>query len=821
MAGTNQYLIDLIFEAKGVEKTEERVKKITKAIDGLGKPVGKTVQQMGDFERAMKRVAVVVPVWMAARMALQAILTPIKELGKALMELDTGLAKVATVSRISASEQKKFFADLQVAAFKYYTTSSASMKEITEAMYQIGTAGRTVTEIMQGFSHVLDLSIATFGNVVDAGRTLTGVLNVYGDSMPGLVTSNERMRYIADLLTYTWSNNQVELNEISTAMGYVGAAGDMLNVDLKTLVGTIGFLNTGLLRGSKAGTSLLNAFIQIAASSDKLRNLGVVFDPRRPLDLIDVMTQLHNKFLESGNTLAFTEDLFDIFGKRGGRAIALIMQDWDNWIKRIRVADSEFTKFAENTRETAEKTLPKAFGKFFKLGVLGGKTPTINPLTQFFNNQAKQLEKNIELLEIYRALIAKGYKLPPLSVKFAGGDLFGGMKEFVGEDLAKQITPLKEFFELIGEAEISAELAKQTEENANNLASAAERAKNLFDTSAQLGYSWEHMVSTTGKMLVPLLNMTEEELKQSEHLKKIYEYRLKNLNVAKKEESVAKGISTGLKQKLEQDDLEVKYSLMKIAGAEDEELAYTKITDKVNELNNLAKQENERRKSTGQEVYKMISLTDILNGNWKNILNSGLLILDKEKDITEFEKLRASIITGLNQKYQKQVDTLRDLAMQYEKADAFEKSRLRRVAELATMTPEELRRAYESSAFDKNLIIDYWDTFTKEAQNAIIETTTLFKDMINKIPKEEITGILNIKAPEIATTMRTMTPAEQAKIPPITNITNVGAQQVNVTVEATGNAEEIATLLTDKVKQELLLDEDFRNAFARRLIPIL
>ena len=817
---TTQYLIEIIFQAKGAEPTAEKIKKIKSAIEGIDKPAKQTMAQMNDFHRALARVAVVVPMWAAARMAFQAILAPIKEVIKAFTELDAGLAKVMTVTRIAASEQKKFYGELATAAVKYYASSSASMKDITEAMYQIGTAGRSTTEILHGFSSVLNLSIATFGNVIDAGRVLTGILNVYGNSLTDQITATEKMRYISDLLTHTWSNHQVELNEIATAMGYVGAAGETLNIDLKTIVGTIGFLNTGLLRGSKAGTSLLNAFIQIASASDKLRGLGIVFDPRKPLDFVDVMTQLHNQFVESGRSLAMTEDLFDIFGKRGGKAIAVIMEEWEKWRKSISMADSDFQGFAERTKDTAEKTVVKAFQKMFRAMMAGGKElKGTNPLTDFFNNQADLIMKNIEDVKAYQTLIAKGFKFPETTKIIPKiGIGLGGWQEIVPKDLETRIAPIKEFFELIGEAEISENIAKQTEETAINLSSAAERARQLFDVGAQMGLSWRELVKEASSLLPPLLGMTKEEMLQSEHLKNIYEYRKKNLVIAQAEEKVAVGISTALKTKLAQHDLEVKYSLMKTAGAEDEEVAYIKIVDKVKELNDLATKENERRKESGQTLYDMVSLSSVLAGNWGKILNSASVILDKDKDITEFEKLRADIITGLNTKYQKQVNLLRDLTMQYEKADMFEKSRLRRTSELTTMSPKELATAYESSVFDKNLILDYWTSFSEESRKAIEETTVLFKDMLNKIPRESFETMLKPILPEIAPTRAVPLETQAAPTPQQLNVTNVGAQNVEVNVNVPSqDPDEIAGLVGNKVKDSLLTDEEFQSTFAKKL----
>ena len=815
MAANYEYLIETIFRERGITPTAKKIKEIDRAFTKIGESGKKNVQQMGDFEKALRRVAIVVPIWALARAAIQAITAPIKEVTKALLELDTGLSKVATVSRVSLGEQKQFFTDLTAAAFNYYRTSSASMKDITESMYQIGTAGRSTTEILKGFNHVLDLSIATFGNVTDAGRTLTGVLNVYGASLTNQITATEKMKYIADLLTYTWSNNQVELNEIALAIGYAGAAANSLDIDLKTLVGTIGFLNTGLLRGSKAGTSLLNAFIQIATSTEKLRNLGIVFDPRKPLDFLDVMTQLRARFEETGKSLAFTEELFDVFGKRGGRAISIIINDWDSWIERIKTADSEFKDFAESTRQTAEKTLPKAFGKFFKLRFIPADIKTgLNPLTEFFNNLNKQIIQNQEDLRDYYDLIEEGYDLPPVKIVPTPG-VIGGFK-FIAPELDKMTEKALEFKRLIDWKGSLEEANKELEKSAKQIQTDADLAKIFLDASIDLGHSWKDLDEETKNMIFNYAGINRENEKQVKELEKIYNYRFKIAQQARAEEKATNNISLGLVKKLEQNDLETKYALMKVKGAEDEEIAYIKLVDRVRELNRLAEQDNERRREAGKTLYQTLNLTDVLRGNWSKIFQSGSLILDKEKDVLAIEKLRTQIITAQNQKYQDQVDTLKSLALEYEQADMFEKGRLRRVAELAAMTPERLKQVFESSTYDKNLIIEYWNTFSQEARDALIETTTLYKDFINKLPKETLTNILSVRQPRF----EPFRAPEALKAPVTNNITNKGAEIINIAVHAPGaTSEEIARITSEYIKRELLANDDFQSIFARKITP--
>jgi hypothetical protein len=97
------------------------------------------------------------------------------------------------------------------------------------------------------------------------------------------------------------------------------------------------------------------------------------------------------------------------------------------------------------------------------------------------------------------------------------------------------------------------------------------------------------------------------------------------------------------------------------------------------------------------------------------------------------EKTQNQLIDARLQKRKQEEDKLASLAMQYEKADASEKSRLRRVAELATMTPESFAAIYQSGGLDKTIIEDYWNYFTEEAQVAATKTIEIFREMQNRL----------------------------------------------------------------------------------------
>jgi hypothetical protein len=97
-----QKAINLPWDSKQAATYESAVRKAFGVVEQSKKPLTEASTGMNDFVNAMRRALIVAPVWMVMRAGIQAVVAPVKELVKAFLELDAGLAKVMTVSRISA-----------------------------------------------------------------------------------------------------------------------------------------------------------------------------------------------------------------------------------------------------------------------------------------------------------------------------------------------------------------------------------------------------------------------------------------------------------------------------------------------------------------------------------------------------------------------------------------------------------------------------------------------------------------------------------------------------------------------------------------------
>jgi len=126
-------------------------------------------------------------------------------------------------------------------------------------------------------------------------------------------------------------------------------------------------------------------------------------------------------------------------------------------------------------------------------------------------------------------------------------------------------------------------------------------------------------------------------------------------------------------------------------------------------------------------------------------------IQDQEDSIA---KMRISVLSEEKKR-------LTDIFMQYEQADALQKARIRRFIELSQMSAETIAQRFKNDMFDKNIIQEYWSSFSESARQAIGEVLrqqfnlpqakipgetgmTISKDIANKAIGTKIQGTQDI-----------------------------------------------------------------------------
>ena len=147
---------------------------------------------------------------------------------------------------------------------------------------------------------------------------------------------------------------------------------------------------------SKSGTSLVNAFIQLARKSERLSELGITIDTSKPLDFLEVMDKLQARFEDNKLSLEDLSRVMATFGIRGGRAVGLLLTNYEVFKKSLKDTKTQAEDFGKIMRVIAEDNIPAAATKIKNsftaiwMDVLDDVKP---PFMNFLTDIQDQLDK--------------------------------------------------------------------------------------------------------------------------------------------------------------------------------------------------------------------------------------------------------------------------------------------------------------------------------------------------------------------------------------------------------------------------------------------
>ena len=727
---------ELSYVANSARVTDTTMKTATKSVGDLAAQMGKLAI----------RAALVAPLWMAVRGAIQGVLGTIQDIIQAYRELDEGMRRVMAVATYTTETQARTYAELEHSAKVYFASSAVGFKEITEAMYQLGTAGRSTEEMLSGFNHILDLAAGTFGNVATAGKTVSGILNVFEKQLKAVGTTSDQIQYVADLLAVAWKNNQIELSELATAMSYLGSVGGALEMDLKELIASASVMSDALNRGGKGGRLLARSFTEIIHDSRKLRQLGVLFDPSQPLNYYDVMKQIHDLYVKQEGSMSFVNELISIFGQQGSRAVLNVVQQWEKFNKELARTPEEIKGIAKQLKELSEGSWWKIISILWKQTWMGiPKEGTGKGPKDFFIGLAASGNETIETVKkLQDAVEFLGDSLTEeerrVVSKVKGRNIFSGYLKgivpFGTENLmniANTTRALEENREVIDELIDRYDALRITEEAYANIRKKAgekeapyvepttkQKTQNFLKFLDKWIASGKEISDMNDGQIMFLATFIGRQKESLEINRAAFEEMAKGAKIQK---SSVDALLLADKIKVKQIEDESKYNKLRFEGLSESAVIMEKINDFVNDYNTVvlasAKSEEEKQKflittqdilsDTSDELYRHLMLTEDIEAATK-LKTAAIEAFQKEyADLTSKEKESLEINYKLN-------------LMQ---ADGLLTTRERILAEMEVVKASE----YEYQGRAKNLkLLDLESQYLVELKKEVSEYATTIRD---------------------------------------------------------------------------------------------
>lgn len=267
-------------------KTEAELKDVNQALTKHRREMGVTGNSYTNFsakaERLSKNLSRVgtklhdtgQKARMTGRTMTTSVTLPIVGLGVATLktaaDFEASMSKVAAISGATGDELKS----LENQAKELGRTTKFSASEAAEAQTFLAMAGFKSNQILKAMPGLLSLAAA--GNL-DLGRAADIASNI----MSAFTIKAENAGHVSDVLAEASANANTNVEQLGTAMQYLGPVSNALGWSLEEATSAVMALSDAGLQGEKAGAAFSTSLTRISKptkeASKVMENLGMKF----------------------------------------------------------------------------------------------------------------------------------------------------------------------------------------------------------------------------------------------------------------------------------------------------------------------------------------------------------------------------------------------------------------------------------------------------------------------------------------------------------------------------------------------------------------
>lgn len=802
--------IKLVLEGKdqvvrGLEQTQQAAQqlsktKVTTVFDKQGVATGKQIEEtftkikpaaaqaatgMKDFEKALSRVMIVAPVWMAARAAIQLVTTTIQEGFQVWQDFERQLIKSKAVVHGFSGTTEEAMVKLESRIREFSKESGIALTDLTSAFYRFGTVGIKFEESLSGAIASAKLATATLGDTDTISRSLAMTYRLLGDSIDQTLSPMEKQESLAGKIFHLWKTNAFESNEFASSLNNFASTANVANFTTDQTISLLSALGTAGVQGARGGTLLKTAIQKLVENLDILApKLGIAVNPEleNTFDVFMKVLETINKLSQTkGVPVEALNSIKEIFGGvRGGQVITALnalLPELKKNLSDVGKDPQEFIKGLNDRFKEVNDTLPiqldilkrmkETIGETFVKGITGADDfkdalKSVNAYLVGVADLAGEVGKFIKFWSNPVGAIKKEFKLSAQEAELFGKRVDDALAGILS--LSDTVATINMVEDLWGKDAYSKDVV-------NRIRSTAVGLSDMLGVQERVNQSIEDYntnVIQAGKPKAEQINPNQNLLNQLELQTKSAKEGLNVINLQ------TKGYGEG-------------------------DIALSKLTQEVDKMVELYNSLDKVQAGTLPTLDKQVVLTDAMNRNWQGIIDKSKGTISVVNELTNLAKSRDKVEAAVLQQYLKQDQAIKNQYINYEKADMLDRERLRRLMELQTKKPDELAQAFEGSAFDKNIITEYWSTFSKEGQDSI--NTVLQR--LYQLPTLDINAAMGNKnnAPG----------AVAGAVPVQLTQSVIGAQNVSIVVNG---AQMTAKQVSDAFAAELYNNPEFRKAIA-------
>lgn len=397
-----KFSIEAIFKAVDnmsapVSRMQNRVNRMTRGMQNSLKGLNRTADNIsGGF----KKIAA------AGTVAMVATGAAIWDVIKVGADFEQSLVSAAAKFPEQIRKGTAAYAELEAAAREVGKTTEFNASQSAQALNFLAMAGFNAKGAIAALPGVVDLATAANMDLAEATDITSDALGAFNLMSDDTVTLGKNLAHMNDVLSKTANTANTDVRLFFEAVKEAGPVAVTAGISLEQFAAMTGILASNSVKGSKAGTTMKNAILSLAAptasTAKALKRLGIRTQDNagNMRDVFDILGDL-NKAMEGFGTAqksAYTEA---IFGKIPLAGVNILLKAGEKRLRDYTAGLKDSTNYnkqlADIMRDTVYGRL-KGLGSAIESVKISIFSMTSGPLADLIDRMTEWTRKNEQLI---------------------------------------------------------------------------------------------------------------------------------------------------------------------------------------------------------------------------------------------------------------------------------------------------------------------------------------------------------------------------------------------------------------------------------------
>lgn len=353
----------------GDDRLTAQVQQLGRKMGTLGhaltRPFRKGIKAANLFKSVLKSMVV----FRVVSGAMSGLERSISSVTEEYISFDSAVTQAAAKFPEQIQRGTSAFNKLGEAARQIGATTKYTATEAAQGLKFLAMAGFSAEGAIAALPVVTDLATASGEDFARVSDIATDALGAFGLASSDAAKQADNLRHVSDVFSYTVNSANVTLENMYNSMRDGGPVMTSAGQSIETFGALVATMGNAGIKGSKAGTTLKNAFLRLQAppkqAAKALAKYGIeVADKQGNMrDFLDILADMEKAF-KGVNGVQRNAALSAIFGRYAVAGMSKIFTEGASTVRKFR---DQLDQASGTTKETASEIEKSLENKLLKL----------------------------------------------------------------------------------------------------------------------------------------------------------------------------------------------------------------------------------------------------------------------------------------------------------------------------------------------------------------------------------------------------------------------------------------------------------------------